>query len=436
MNSLWQIQHTLWKNQILLLKKAYPIFLICFFTASIINTPKVGLFFLPMSLLSGNVSHIVFAITNNLTLFILAINLTLLLANTNSIQIIQKEKYILCLILFALTSTIWSSRPLESFEYFLVFLAATSAGLLIGSHYTIKAQLDSFFWGLLILVLVNFFCIIFMPEIGIVQKQVHFGAWRGIFLSKNFLGPIMVLSALVSWFKLKSEKHPLAVIQLVLSSLLMLGSTSKTALLVYFFMLNLMVFYWGLCWLFKKNKKVFYSSLFLLFLLLCLVCYNLDFLLGLVNRDLTFTGRTKLWPLILENIWLRPFWGYGFNSFWPVPSQEPLDIWVTLPWFPHHAHNAFLDICLELGFVGLVIFLMQLFFNGIRIVQKVRESWGMEAAFYGLYYFFFLGINLTESMMFSQPLFWVIYVSLSISVVKSLTRNKHSGENQTLLELC
>lgn len=426
----------LWSNRIFLFKKAYPIFLICFFTASIIHTPTVGLLLLPLSLFSGKITTIVFAIAYNFTFFILLINLALLFTNKSSHKIIYKEKYLLSFILFSLASTLWSSRPIQSFDYFLVFAAVTSTGFLIGTHYSIKAQLDTLFWGLFILVLVNFFYVIFIPEVGIVQEHIHFGAWRGIFLSKNFLGPMMVLSALVSWFKLKLDQHPLAVVQLGLSSSLMFGSSSKTALLVYFYILGLIVFYWGASHLYKQSKKVFYISLFLSFLLLCLVYLNLDFLLGLVNRDLTLTGRTNLWPLILENIWLRPLFGYGFNSFWPVPSQEPLDIWVTLPWFPHHAHNAFLDICLELGFTGLTIFLVQLLFNGARIIRKARDSWGLEVSFYMLYYLFFLGINLTESMMFSQPLFWVIYVSLSLGLVKSLAMGKHLEEDQIVLELC
>lgn len=411
-------------------KEVYPILLIILFTANVFHEPRIGLFLLPLSVMSLKLSKVFYSFGYNLTFFVLLINIFLILSNKESKQLILQGKYIFLFIGLSVVSCLWSAYKMGSFESSLVFATATSSGLVLALNYTLEVQLNKYFWALFILIMVNICCIIFLPEIGIVQAEVHLGAWRGIFASKNFLGPVMVLGALLSWFRFATERCVWAIACGVAATILVLGSSSKTAFIIYLFIFGVVLLKKILGWLFRKHKKIFYVSLSGLVSGLLLIALNLDFLLGFVGRDLTFTGRTNLWPLILENIWQRPFWGYGFQSFWQRHGQDYLDIWASLDWYPHHAHNIFLEICLDSGLIGLVAFLMQLLFNGLRLMRKAVFDWHTEIFFCALYYVFFLGINLTESMMFSQYLFWVIYVALNLSVAK-LLRAKGISELQS-----
>ena len=74
----------------------------------------------------------------------------------------------------------------------------------------------------------------------------------------------------------------------------------------------------------------------------------------LVFGDPTFTGRDVIWSFAAGQAGERPWLGYGFNGFWgigyasPAVSDGPLFVNSVL-----QAHNGFIDVRLELGWLGL-----------------------------------------------------------------------------------
>src|SRR5439155_1472984 len=69
-----------------------------------------------------------------------------------------------------------------------------------------------------------------------------------------------------------------------------------------------------------------------------------------VGRDPTLTGRTEIWRLVLS-MTTRPLLGTGFESFWLGSRLEK--IW-SIYWFhPNEAHNGYLEVFLNLGWVGV-----------------------------------------------------------------------------------
>jgi O-antigen ligase len=81
----------------------------------------------------------------------------------------------------------------------------------------------------------------------------------------------------------------------------------------------------------------------------------------LFGRDLTFTGRTEVWEVVTRSISKRPVLGYGFYSFWQGMTGQSADAILATHWGFGYAHNGMLEILLQLGFVGLIIFLLSLF---------------------------------------------------------------------------
>jgi O-antigen ligase len=94
---------------------------------------------------------------------------------------------------------------------------------------------------------------------------------------------------------------------------------------------------------------------------------NLEWLLLLLGRDLSLTGRTDIWELAVEAGWDRPILGAGYRSFWTLLSN-------TLRW--GHGHNSFLDLWLELGFVGLGLFLVVIAIAIRRAVYHMKSEPG------------------------------------------------------------
>jgi len=74
------------------------------------------------------------------------------------------------------------------------------------------------------------------------------------------------------------------------------------------------------------------------------------------NGLATLTGRIPLWRLCLTYLEKRPFLGYGYNSFFS--SQHVLAVSQRLPWYTTHAHSGFLQIALDVGLTGLLLFML------------------------------------------------------------------------------
>jgi O-antigen ligase len=80
-------------------------------------------------------------------------------------------------------------------------------------------------------------------------------------------------------------------------------------------------------------------------------------LLKLLGKTDTLTGRTDIWAVVLHYAGQRPVAGWGWVSYW-VPWIHPFDDrhFVIGHVRYSQAHDAWLDILLQLGVIGLVVF--------------------------------------------------------------------------------
>ena len=93
-------------------------------------------------------------------------------------------------------------------------------------------------------------------------------------------------------------------------------------------------------------------------------------LLELLGKSGTLTGRQGIWEAVIHLAQQRPAFGWGWVSYW-TPWVEPFkDLIVRGGVQVMHAHNAWLDVWLQLGILGLVVF-------GLLVVSTVVRSWLM-----------------------------------------------------------
>jgi len=76
-------------------------------------------------------------------------------------------------------------------------------------------------------------------------------------------------------------------------------------------------------------------------------------ILAAAGEDTTLTGRSAIWPAVLERIQDRPWFGHGYASYWSDDAVEKLWLWMQIDFAAHNAHNAALETLLALGIVGL-----------------------------------------------------------------------------------
>jgi O-antigen ligase len=97
-------------------------------------------------------------------------------------------------------------------------------------------------------------------------------------------------------------------------------------------------------------------------------------ILGLLGKSDDLTGRLDIWSAVIALAQQRPVAGWGWVSWW-VPWVAPFD---TLAFEAGvrqlHAHNAWLDIFLQLGVIGLVAFGALILSTTIRSVQFATQT--------------------------------------------------------------
>ena len=125
------------------------------------------------------------------------------------------------------------------------------------------------------------------------------------------------------------------------------------------------------------------------------------------------TGRSQIWKSVLGLIADRPIQGWGWISYW-MPGVEPFEGLVVIDKVPYYqAHNAYLDMWLQLGAIGLLALLALIVLSFVKLWRlAVRHTnplylWPM-LMFFGL-----LAQNLTESRMLLE-IGWVLLVLLSV----------------------
>ena len=91
-------------------------------------------------------------------------------------------------------------------------------------------------------------------------------------------------------------------------------------------------------------------------------------LLAALGKSDTLTGRLGIWEAVIGLAEQRPAAGWGWVSWW-APWAAPFDHLIRRGGVQVlHAHNAWLDVWLQLGVIGLIVF-------GAFVVSTLVRSW-------------------------------------------------------------
>jgi exopolysaccharide production protein ExoQ len=272
----------------------------------------------------------------------------------------------LFLIICAL-SLFWAVDRTASLHRVLVLIASTAVASYFGMRFNLQGILRGLFWFGVIIVVTSLFLIIFIPALGTDLNPPYNGAWRGVFWHKNHLGSLASLLNLIFLILLFDKdfstsfiKKGFGSILYLLSLVLVVYSRSAAGYILVFILHAGFIFLFLWLRFARQLHRAHYLVLgAVIGLGIFLVLLNLDFILGLLNRDATLTGRMSLWAYLFQ-AWVshRPWFGYGFGSVWAVETFR-LKAQQALGWrYPVMiGDNGFMDLLLNGGLVGLIFFL-------------------------------------------------------------------------------
>jgi exopolysaccharide production protein ExoQ len=361
-------------------------------------------------------------VLGNIGLFIYLVTSILLAFRWRELlKVIRKNKWLLFILLLSAMSILWSSVPEIALKKTISIIGTTLFGIYLGTHYDLNRQLQLLGWTFGISILMSLSFVFFLPALGIMHTDAIEGAWKGIYLHKSTLGETMFISWLI--FNCLSEvnfrlKYCLLINILgILSIVLIIFSKSATSVVA---LLSTYVLLKSLKHLSLRSKiGVSIVLLFLAILLLAqlLLMFNLSAFFNLGDKDVTLTGRTPLWESLWDYIKLKFWFGYGYGVFFSSSHTETQQLWKAHPWVPSHAHNGYIQMMVNLGFVGFFVFTSGYFYSLVKslifylIFKDKRTLWIFSFLIYTVLY------NLTEvSFLLPNQLNWVISVAYIYSL--------------------
>lgn len=274
---------------------------------------------------------------------------------------------------FRIGSALWSTQPLS---VTLVLLITLGCSFLYYNYLLERYMLEEFVRVLLlpmtVLNLLSLVVAAWAPSYGLDQTSDNYGAWQGLFGQKNLLG---ISAALTMGLALALRPRDLLdrvlqILAIVVSLVCSIKAESRESWIAIVLEIILLFFMRALARFTVRSRMPIIAATLVLFLASFALLYaNLDAALALLGRTRDATGRADIWSDTLFLIYRRPWLGYGIAGVWHTPYAW--DVFAREGWDVTSSHNDFLEITLEGGVVGLLLFLPLLILGFVNAFQAL-----------------------------------------------------------------
>lgn len=324
-----------------------------------------------------------------------------------------RHKPTLALLALAIASALWSTDPDLTLRRSIAFLATSAFGLFLAARFETRSLLKVMAVTFGTIALLSIVFAVALPELGRDVGE-NAGDWRGIFNQKNNLAQAMVLGAVVFLLLRRQVLRGRWVITLgaVVCCGVMLMTTSATAPAVLLTLVAMVPLLRAIRWRSTLVVPVLLGSLLTASLAALWFLQVKDEILVSLGKDPTLTGRTPMWEAVTDMIAREPLLGYGYSAFWTGWNGPAREVWRAIGWTTPNAHSGYLDLALQLGLVGLLVFAVGFAVaagRAIRIAREYRTSLSLWPPLLLAYVFLY---NFTETTLLQQnTLIWALYVA-------------------------
>ena len=295
-------------------------------------------------------------ISQGLNLLVIAVSILLFL------RAFRMQKHIgtggtlaLVLAVFLMFSASWSIDPQVSarrgIEYLLFVLGVIGiAGNLEADEFMHLLRVTC-----LLSVVVSIVLLAVSPGTALMADGVP--VLRGVFSHKNVLGQVMAIGALGSLHGMRvgGGQRVSSTFMLLVFIVVTLASRSSTALLV----IIAFCITSGIVALFLRggaSRALGVAAIVVLLPIAVTVAVYPNSVMEMLGKDPTLTGRTDLWGYVIKYISERPIFGWGLSAFWSPTNPLAGEISSDVGWLVPEAHNGLLELLLEVGLVGTIIY--------------------------------------------------------------------------------
>jgi exopolysaccharide production protein ExoQ len=351
-------------------------------------------------------------------------------------RLLQANLPIVLFFIYCAMSVVWSDHPDIALKRWIKSLGDLIMVIIVLTERDWLAAMRRLLARIAFLLIpVSILLIKYYPSIGKSFKHYGTPIYMGVTTNKNILGVVCLLCGLGSLWRflgaLRDRKMPhrsrhLLAHGTLLAMVFWLFGMAHSMTGLACFLLGATVMVTTSMGAFARRPGVVHvlvvSVVFVSFATLFLGAG--DSSLQAMGKDVTLTGRTEIWRLVL-GMTGNPLVGTGFESFW-LPGWRRDKIWDLYWWHPNEAHNGYIEVFLNLGWIGICL-MAGLIVTGYRNILAVlrREP---DIGRVRLAYFVVAVIyNFTEAGFRMLDPIWIFFLLVTMAVPRPLTRSSKSS---------
>jgi len=338
----------------------------------------------------------------------------------------MKASFGLCLLAFG--SIAWSQIPQRSFANSASVLTLSLFAVYLTKRFSPLQLMQLLTMAGTTAIVSSFLLVAAAPSIAVESTS---GAWRGIFGAKNNCGEA-ALFALIPMLYIPASgglQKLWRAIYMASALLLMVKSQARSAWCVTVCVFLLAAVLRALRRFTRKDAAVLSLMLFVIAgLALCAVVASFSSILSLLGKDPTISQRTIIWSAAWTSILKHPWLGYGYAAFWNGLEGESLNNILISGWMQSQAQNGFIDLWLQLGIGGLLLFAVTVL-TAFRDFVSCFTAGGRHSEWCFTVIVVTLLYNTSESNMFApRQIYWLMYI-LACAGLSQAARNHRRLED-------
>lgn len=342
-------------------------------------------------------------------------------------KIVRNNVWVILFFIYCGISIIWSDFAFVAFKRWTKGLGAPLVMLVILTEpQPIKALEIVIRRCAYLLLPISVLFVKYYPHLGKAYDYwTGVAMYTGVTTNKNMLGFLCMVCGLYfiwkifgSWGERRMPKQKqeilLAVFFISMIAYLFNLADSKTPLMTLFLSIGIMIVLGNAA--IRRRFGTYFIAGVLSFVVLQMSFNAMDLLIASTGREATLSGRTELWSEVL-GMASDPIIGTGYESFWLGERLQIL--WEKYYFKPNQAHNGYIEVYLNLGWIGLCLLggmLVSCYKNMRAMLMSARDL--TELGHFGRLGMAFLAgyivYNYTEAAFKAEHFMYLIFLAFAI----------------------
>lgn len=253
-------------------------------------------------------------------------------------------------------SWFWSADPGSTLDQLLDLTTVAAPAVVAGSLLTLEQVRLAVTRAVKVMLAVSVTALLVAPGWSTAPNPDDpVPGWSATFGHKNALGFFCLFAAVALFFESSRRRWA----WLLATVVLLLGSQSSTALALVVVVTGLLLWRNSTRVFLATHQKSAYRVLSLTAFVLgaATLATRPSLATDALGKELTLTGRTEIWAPVQRQIRQHLEVGLGWGGVWQPTSAPTLEMWREARFEAFYAHNGYLDVMLQLGAVGALLFL-------------------------------------------------------------------------------